>query len=340
MRARGRLVCLVCAACALALPAGAMAKPGYSVFPGSFYLSAKLPKSNGYTVYLGSQGHRWVEMVVDRRGESAFYFARGKANRHGVDVDFGRFGHVHADFEGHRPKSEPIFPGCHGRRPIEVRGRLEGDFRLRGEDGYVTVSAERAKASYERTFRWVCQFGAEPADDREQVDVLEATGRAGGREIRFGATYLTSIGVPVISASTSERIGRVIAAKLTSTFSENSSLEFSPPKSSRPTTATVKPSLPFRGSASYVVQPDGSSEWSGDLRVPLAGLGQVQLTGPGFHADACRIPLSEGALKCKRPRRDARGLTALTRLPYDSGSHLQPVAETRLSVLPFLFQMP
>jgi hypothetical protein len=182
-------------------------------------------------------------MVVDRRGEAGIYFARGKANRHGVDVDFGRFGRIRADFEGHRLDREPLFPGCQGRRPIEARGRLEGSFRFRGEGGYVTVSTNRAKASYEHHFKEVCWFGTD-SPDKELLDVLEATGRAEAHKISFSATYLASLDVAVISASTMERHGRVIAVKLTTTADQGDFLEFSPSEG-RPQAVTVRPTGPL-----------------------------------------------------------------------------------------------
>lgn len=186
MKAWGRLAVLACAAtCVLAIPAGAAAKPGYVVEPERFSLSARLPKSNGYSVHLGSVGHRWIELAVHRRGQLAIYMAKGRVNRHGIDVDFGRFGRVRADFTGRQMKSEPLFPGCDGRPAIKARGRLEGSFRFRGEGGFVNVSTMRAKASYERSFRLVCYFGPESARDREMVDVLEATGKAAGRRVYF-----------------------------------------------------------------------------------------------------------------------------------------------------------
>jgi hypothetical protein len=290
---------LVCAAaCALSVPAEAMAKPGYATYPASFSISATLPQSKGYHVHLGSAGHRLIGVVVSRRGEESHYLAKGTANRHGIDVDLGRFGEVHARFTGHPVKNARNF-SCRGRRPIEMQGRLEGNLRFRGEDGYVDVASKRVKASYVHRFREVCDVGVDPSRKAKIVDVLSARGKSEGRTIKFTAFYLETIGVPVFSASTVERVGRTTVWKLSTSDNEKSHLEFSPP-TGRPQTVTVKPSLPFHGSASYVAQPGGSSEWSGDLRVSFAGLGQVSLTGPRFYAEACRVR-SGGALACKRP---------------------------------------
>jgi hypothetical protein len=290
---------LVCAAaCALSVPAEVMAKPGYSIYSEYFSISATLPQSKGYHVHLESAGHRLIAVEVSRRGEESHYLAKGTANRHGIDVDLGRFGSVHARFIGHSVKREPPQAPCRARRPIELRGRLEGSIRFRGEGGYVTVASKRVKASYEHSFREVCDVGVVPPRKPSIFDVLSARGKSEGRMIRFSAFYLESIGVPVISASTVERVGRVTVWKLSISENEKSRLEFSPP-TGRPQTVTVKPTFPFSGSASYAVQPDGSVDWSGDLRVSFAGLGEAALTGPGFQAEACHIRPPHGVIKCE-----------------------------------------
>lgn len=303
MKARGLLGVLACALVgALSFPAGVAAKPGYLVSPPYFSFSADLPKSNGYTAYLAA-GHRQVAMILDRHGETALYSVKGRADRHGIDADFGRFGHVHARFTGHRRDREPRFPGCHGRRRIEVHGRLDGSFHFRGEGGFATVSGSRVKASYERGFKETCHFGPESKDDIQLIDVLEATGKtAAGTEVDMRATYLDPIGAPLVHASIFERIGGVIVLRSTTSTEEDSVLELSPAMG-RPRTVTLNSAAPFQGSASYTALPDGQSEWSGDLQAPFAGLGTVSLTGPSFHADACRIRLSNQALTCDEQRR-------------------------------------
>jgi hypothetical protein len=154
MKARGGLTILVCAM-ALAMPTSTAAKPGYGVSLPYESFSAQLPKSNGYKVSLGTF-RNWVEIVLYRRDELAIYLAKGKVNRDRIDADFGSFGRVHLHFSGHPLEGEPLFPGCRGQRPIEARGRLDGEIRFRGEDNFATVSRDRAKASYERGFREVC----------------------------------------------------------------------------------------------------------------------------------------------------------------------------------------
>jgi hypothetical protein len=305
MKARGLAGILACAV-ALAIPTTATAEPGYFVSDGGFSISARLPKSNGYTVRLYAQTHHMIEVALERRGEIALYFARGRANRHGIDVDLGRFGRVHASFRGHRTKSEPPFPGCHARPPIAFDGLLEGTFRFRGEGGFAVVSTDRVRASYQRRFKEVCYFGQANGGPSGSIEILEAKGKtADGRLIWFSAARLDEIDVPFISASTQKRVGRVSTVKFTLASENGSHLQFNPPNGD-PQTVSVSPGSPFRGTATYGARLDAPSEWTGDLRVPFAGLGTVRLTGPGFHANACHVRRSSSTISCKRQEQGGR----------------------------------
>lgn len=312
MKARGLLGVLACAV-ALMAPAGAAAKPGYFLSDGGFSISARLPKSNGYNVSIYAQTHHLIEVALERRGEYALYFARGRANRHGIDVDLGRFGRVHADFRGHPTKSEPPFPGCHSQPPIEFDGSLEGTFRFRGEGGYADVSTDRVRASYQRTFREVCYSGPVHGGPKGSIEILEAKGRAAdGRVVWFTAARLDDLDTPFVSASTQKRVGRVRTFKITSTFENESHLQFDPPNGD-PHTVSVSPDSPFRGTATYGARLDAAPEWTGDLRVPFAGLGMVRLAGPGFHANACHVRRSSPTISCKR-QEQGRRTAAIARL--------------------------
>jgi hypothetical protein len=313
MKARGVLGVLVCAL-ALALPATAAAKPGYFVSDGGFSISARLPKSNGYTVSLYAQTNHLIEVALERRGEIALYFARGRANRHGIDVDLGRFGRVHASFRGHRAKSEFPFSGCHARPSIGFDGHLEGTFRFRGEGGFADVKADRVRASYQRSFKETCYSGPVEGGPDGSIEILEARGRmADGELIWFSAARLDDPNVslvdepdvPFINASTRGRVGRVSTLKITSTFENRSHLQFNPPNGD-PETVSVSPGSPFHGTATYDARPDAPGEWTGDLRVPFAGLGMVPLTGPSFHANACHVRRASSTVSCERQEQGAR----------------------------------
>lgn len=278
--------------------------------------SANLPKSKGFKVYLQTLGNS-VEMAFYRREQLAVYLAKGKVTRNEIDVDFGRFGQVHLHFTSHRVKAERLFPGCKGRRPIKARGRVEGQIQFRGEKNFATVSSGRTQASYEQGFKEVCYIGPENDNGRKElIDALEVIGQtADDQPVVLRAINWDAVGHPVITATTWDRIGKVIAFKLTSPFEEGSLLEFSPP-TNQPSAVTVRPASPFRGGASFLAQNDRSADWIGDLRVPFPGLGTVALTGDSFHAYACRYYLSEQGRSCRQ--RQGRALSSTAAAPTPS----------------------
>src|SRR5215218_5752177 len=157
-----RCLAVLALSAALALPAStATAKPGFFVVPGGFSLTADLPQSNGYSIYVVSFGHRRIEMVARREGTFAIYLTRGEANRRGLDVDFGRFGRLEVHWSGGQVHKSPRGRGCRGRAGIVGRGVLHGTVRFRGEGGFVDVAADHIKGTFERSFKQVCRIGAE-----------------------------------------------------------------------------------------------------------------------------------------------------------------------------------
>ncbi|HSS40934.1 MAG TPA: hypothetical protein VLK37_00120 [Solirubrobacterales bacterium] len=313
MKTWGALTAFVCAA-AMAVPAPAVAEPGYGVSMPYRSFSATLPRSNGYKVYLRTFRNS-VEVEFYRRGQLAIYLAKGKVTRNEIAADFGRFGRIHVHFSYRLKKREHLFPGCKGRQPIKARGRLDGKMNFHGERNFATISSERTQTSYEEGFKEVCYYGPDRNNGHnELIEALEAIGRTTGNQwVILRAVNWEGIGHPVITASTWDRVGPVIAFKTSSTFEEGSLLEFSPPEG-RPQSVSMRPTVPFRGGASLAVQPDGPAEWTGDLRVPFPGLGVVTLTGDGFHAYACRYRLSEQGRSC-RERDRARAATAAAPTP-------------------------
>jgi len=294
MKARGGLAILVCALAATALPADASADRGHFVFPGSFSLHARLGKSNGYTISVDSLGRRQVALTVRHGGQRATYRVRGHADEERLSANFGRFGLLRGDFAGETSERSFFIRGCRGRKTIIGTGRLTGSFHFRGEDGYVEIAVKGAKARYAKIFRHVCDTedaeglrrpspsGAEEFTAHE----LEARSRHDGGRLSFRALE-TETGFSLLAAaSISERAGRVGVERVTEAGGELAGLDFGR-GDPYPRTATVTPHDPFRGSATYTEQQDGSIGWAGDLRVPLAGLGVVPLAGPGFRAERC-----------------------------------------------------
>lgn len=335
MRPAGGLLPLLCAVVALlALPAGtdAVAKPDYFVSSPSFSITAIPPKSNGFAIWVFASGHRQVEVVARRQQQFATYSARGRADRNGFSVDMGRFGEMEMRFDGSTHRLDNV-KGCKGRRTIQGQGTFRGQLRFHGREDFVSVDATRIRGHFERSFRQVCKsLSGDPngikvgSGERrapfpgagDENDVLEAESKGDGRRTAFIALRTGLPGLPLLVAgSVREQIGRTFVSGFTEPTGDKGSIVFSE-KGVDPETVVARPGAPFGGEGLYVKPSAGAADWSGDLRVPIAGFGVVNLTGPGFAASTCH-PTLETFSGCGT----AQG----------SGSHSQPLALARLSSL-------
>ena len=148
------------------------------------------------------------------------------------------------------------------------------------------------------------------------VDTLEARARAHGRTYFLTALQVESPELPpIILGGAYERVGRVLVTGSVETLGGVDSLTFSKPGAD-PETATVRPGPPFAGEASYVKRLGFPAEWTGTLRAPVPGFGEVALAGADFHAEVCHATLVE-----------FDGCTGA----QGSGSHSQPFGDARLS---------
>jgi hypothetical protein len=302
MKARGHLVVLACAlAAALAFPTGASANPGPPVLTtgakqrlvtrSGQILQAQLGTNNGYSVML--LAFRGKVMVEVKRGETAAtYSVRGRFDGERLSANLGRFGTLQGRFIVKKTREEDFFlPNCKGRKSIESEGSLIGTFRFRGEDSYANLSAGKVKATSTKVFRQVCgesNRSLRAGGGLLRGKVLEAQTRSGRRTISFTAAVLDEENIPFgMVATVKERVGRITIERKTRPSGFRSSIEFSPWKSF-PRTVNVSPSDPIQGTGTYTEQPDGSHEWTGDLRAPFVGLETVSLTGSRFHVRICR----------------------------------------------------
>jgi hypothetical protein len=348
MRVRAQSVAVTVAAVALlALPSATAAKPKQHTLtlPGSFSLTARLPKSHGYALRLQSHGHRRISLSVAGGGSFATYSAKGRANRNRVDADFGRFGHVALRFKGRtRLVEDKLFGDCRRRPTVEQLGTLSGRLRFRGEAGFVEVSTDRVKAQTSREYREVCPLrhagvntlgvgraGTSRKSD-EELDLLAATAHSHGRHVSFAAVRFPILG-SIYLAQTREHVGRVSATKTALFFGNERSLALSK-TGVHPETARVTLREPFAGAAEYLENPGHAPSWTGSLRVLLPGAGVVPLTGQGFHATLCRgVSFRQLERNCRAQRGPPSKpvQSALRLLPQGSGSHSQALADARLS---------
>jgi hypothetical protein len=315
MKARGFLVGLACAViAALALPGVAGAKSGSHKHPGLFQLHVSLPDRNGYSMEIHAEDHRHVELTASKGAAAVSYSVLGRASTRRVDADFGTLGAVHVRL---RLKPELVVPLFGKKRCGERIGFYGGPFRgnvnFTGEPGVGGVHIHRGGVSLLHIDH-VCKHAHRPlarlahnsegkAHAAEEVDRLSVKSKTEGRTVSFEALQFKGnprephSTMTFLSADVSERLGRVTIDRTAFEVTPTKVLRLSR-RGKQPETAVVEPVKPFAGSASFSAEPEAPANWSGDLSVPLPGVGTVPLTGPGFSAELCRAYAASEAEDC------------------------------------------
>jgi hypothetical protein len=279
-----------------------------------------LPGSHGYQIEIESFTRsvfgRFVELKATKKvGEGAVYATytvHGKATADRVDADFGDVGHLSLKFKPapRQRDGRPPSRACRGRL-VHLRGQFVGTIRFRGELGFSSVSATRAKGSTTR-FCATTRRGADRANtaSREPVFVeteLGAASRSGGRTVTLldeAFTRLKANGEPVseagntLSVGLEEKRGRMEIDRSALIFREPMTVS---PLGTVPLTASLAPPAPFSGTVSYREEPGTPPSWTGDLSVDLPGAADVPLAGPDFQAILCSGKSTDGKLRqCRK----------------------------------------
>lgn len=251
-----------------------------------------LKEHNGYRVgVIGIGNAVLLEVVGDHGGAATAYIARGTVTSRRLQATFGGLGKVAMRF---RPSSSRSWQKprrhCHGAgRFIDRPGVFVGDLRFKGEGGYLSIHAHRAKgqvssiapqcdraASGRRVKR-----ASEPSSARSpgpESKFLSASWRHGIASGSF--TAIGKGGLTIFFSSTQESEGGL--AKLRFAFA------FAAPKSfavdDALTFARVSPPRPFAGTGTYRAAADGTTTWAGSLSVNFPGAAHFPLTGEPFEA--------------------------------------------------------
>jgi hypothetical protein len=269
-------------------PRHLMAQVGAPVAPERRFLSGfSLDAGDHYRVGVMTFGSAVVLIVANgspAKGlTEAVYLARGVATPERLQATFGKFGRVSMRFRESRHR--PWFGKrrrCRGAdRLVRRRGVFVGNLRFRGEGGYVSVRAHRAKgviktvaAKCERPRRRARASAGESAE--MPVAGLFAADRKG-----VDLTNLLALRVfhrRLYLASHQESRGRLAIVELAfvredgGRFAVNEEL----------TGARISPPRPFHGTGRYSAAPDGTTTWDGNLSVNFPGAPRFPLTGPQF----------------------------------------------------------
>lgn len=243
-------------------------------------------RADGYSVSVEGRG-RQVTLTVRRGLSAASYATRGTASPDGIKARFGNFGRVLVRFRPSGKVSRRKPPRrCEGRPSIIRSGVFTGTIRFRGEDGYISIDARRARGRSATLPRWRCGNRGRPGagisarPKRGGFEEAELEAGTPNERVVFLASGLHLKGGPSLIffiAGTKERRGSVRISRFVFLISgKGRTFSFS----RNPRSATVRPPKPFHGSAEFGAA-GGTPSWTGNLSVSLPGA-KVDLTGPAF----------------------------------------------------------
>lgn len=312
MRARAVAIVLALSVlAAVASPACAIAKPGHYTTQSLSTEQFQLRGSNGYSLRV-SVVNRSAQLIFNKRIGDSFltvaYFVRGKQSP-GPDLHFpvGNKGEVNLRFVPRGQPEETTLPGCKGGPQVVEKGALVGTLRFRGKAEFTTIDGHRAHVVVARVPPMTCRklrtpknlltVGLPASGNEVPEEFVQLIAGSGPGSPTFDADLFEENGVgidgqelpdfPDFSASISRREGGAQVSYSASLTGRPSS--FGVPQSlAPPATATVEPTAPFLGSATFSLTAPHHAEWSGDLAVVLPGYGRVPLTGPKVKVGLCR----------------------------------------------------
>jgi hypothetical protein len=263
----------------------ALTEHGGPVRPSLLFRSGFVAEADGYKVGVSTYGNG-LYLAVWRGGREqrtlATYLARGVAQPERLQATFGKFGKVSMRFR--QSRNLPVIKRCRfGRLFTRQRGVFVGSLGFRGEDGYVTVRLHRATGGILRVGKRCRVPRRRDGGPGPDLDFLffkpEAAMLALSRE-GVDSTALLAIAAKKKSAffTVDEEsrgklsIVRMAMVRKPGKLSVNDAL----------TSGSLTPPPPFHGTGRYRAAPDGTTAWSGNLRVDFPGAPGFPLTGPSF----------------------------------------------------------
>jgi hypothetical protein len=297
-----RRICLTASlAIALALPTASSAAAPVSILVlggAQSRATFSLSGSNGYSIQLDGSG-RSVTLTASGNEGSASYTVRGRPSPNSITARFGNRGRIAVKFkqtEGERRRRPPA--RCKGRPRITRFGVFIGMIRFRGEHGFTEVDADRARGNIYTTPRWKCKrsHGGDkftvpnhgPGSEKETE--LEAS--MPDHHLLFS---VYSARPPEESATTlflvqaQENRGSMDVSRAAFALGRERDFKFDEADLA---SATVQPPSPFAGSATFLRGPNGSTSWTGSLKVSLPGAPSLALAGPRFKARLFEPPFA------------------------------------------------
>jgi len=261
----------------------------------------ELAASGGFMADVDASGQTVVltlERRLKHRREVARYTVSGEVTTRAISADFGSLGSIDVEFQPTGPTDDKMAPpsGCDGYFVPGQRGTFTGVIRFRGEGGYVTVDAVRARGEAAASDRWNCAgqarldrgaAGRAGTTDREEASEAREYGHltAFSNDGRFfravgGPGANGRYGPAFFVAAAFERHASMKVVRELALEGFGADFRFD----ERLRSAAVRPPAPFQGRAHFQRGKGGGASWSGSLRASLPGAADVSLVGAGFKA--------------------------------------------------------
>jgi hypothetical protein len=256
--------------------------------------------SNGYTFRLSTFRnrlyHRISLIAEDGEGQYVRYSVKGLPSHGRLRAAFPGVGAIDVALRPEGARSLPPPEGCKRPNATIRYGAFVGKIKLRGERGFTKLETSEVHGTIETGQRQRC--GSPTAQPTR--DPLAKRGRGGPRsdyELRLTTGHVTVNGTERVGSTegsfyavSHERRGGMEIERHSPTVSSPGDFQ----TNAELTDASFLPPPPFRGRATFsrpsfaanCSQPCPSpiGEIAGNLRVPLPGLGTVQLTGSEISA--------------------------------------------------------
>jgi hypothetical protein len=276
------LVLVILAALAAAGPTAGASKPRHAL---EFEIHA-----DGFLIQGRSEfGSGRVRLLLDRRGEVAYYFVPARIGAGTVRARFGRLGSLSLRFTPDRGEGAV---GCGGGEGWQ-RGNFRGTIVFHGEHNYAHVDAHRARGWFQTAPADECapgrrRDGASTATASRAGEVAEtgvilegATAYAPPARYFWVLTENREGGVRTsFNALRDERREGMLIVRGAQVRGGASTFDWNLVAG----TARLEPPAPFTGRAFFRREPGGGSRWWGSLRVPILGAKPMRITGAAFHA--------------------------------------------------------
>ncbi len=276
------------------------------------HLQMSLPSGNGYRLAIFGTPGVAVALELTKRTEKGIRYATyrvdGTVTPREIKGNFGRFGRIDLSFRTKRPGGRPS-RGCESKGLIRERGTFVGTIRFRGEQGFSSVSATRAKGIVVHFCSRTPEPGrnplrrAVPPDPPAFFEIsLVAETERGRQEIELQSETVSPLGADgtladpttLVSAELEEEQGRIGIERTAIVLAEPPSTS---PLGATPTTASLTLPYPFSGTGSYREEAGAPASWTGDLQVDLPGAENQPLVGSDFTAVLCRGKSGNGKFR-------------------------------------------